>query len=129
MSIDRAALIEAAAKAQYEREVETHQIFDHGPWGQLRADYRDWFIPNAALAVDAVLPLIADAIEAEGRQVVQFFAPDAAGRPGSVEMGRLIGAEDAYKHTIRLVRSLLGTDSPATVSLPSSPPALPETGE
>lgn len=63
-AIGRDALIDAVAKAQFEHERDTHQIYVKEPWEQLSCTERDWFLPNARRAVDAVLPLIADAIMA-----------------------------------------------------------------
>lgn len=77
-------------------------------WHSWRCEYPDRYGEcncNEAVAAEIVaevLPLIADAIEADGRLDVQFLAGDTS----RLGIHRMIGAEDAYQAAARLVRQL-----------------------
>lgn len=106
MSIDRAALIEAATEAA-QRIVASPQFNTNAVQRTVDAVLVATVMPAA---VDAVLPLIADAIEADAHALKHRIAAASADldRPLARTMlsevdGRILAA--------RLVRSLLSTDS------------------
>ena len=76
MSIDRAALIEAAAKALFNVRDDP---YDMDEWEDADAVKRESYVCGAAVAVDAALPLIADAIEAQTKEWRRIYPGYAVG--------------------------------------------------
>ena len=100
--------VEAAAKALYAA---------HGrlaTWTELAPDQRMYWADLASVSVATAAPVlervlrdrIANEIEREGREAVSFFAGDDT-KEGRC---RLIGAEDAYKDAIHIVRGGVSGD-------------------